>query len=345
MDAELRAEPMEAMKAILWADTTQRLANDAAQSAYRVTWWIRFHTFLWFILPLIVKVVVLAVSFSIIGLRYINTAGYRHSSNIHDDLFVVVVMLSWLMPTIWIFFTFLKQVMREKTKFRRQIRSMYFLPIKDLEIIEPIPSIVQRLVKLMGIETCVRFWKNSRSTACLPSLIMERGVGNLVLPIGFILLSEKSPRVAAAILAHELAHIKQKDTILWHTAHIYSRNLSASLRKVAKIVVLWQLTIGLIVLFLTSPTIARGIAYCAELIIEICFLFAGIFHVDKISNEVRDHLRHSENGADRYACYYIGGQALTEALHCYSLDANEAVDECFHLPKNARLQRIKELGI
>lgn len=84
---------------------------------------------------------------------------------------------------------------------------------------------LNQLCTVMGIERSrVKVWLDRTNYSRSASIIEYGQTAHMLLSVGFLSILKSRPQEADAILAHELAHVRQRDSRLWLLAVVFARS-------------------------------------------------------------------------------------------------------------------------
>lgn len=213
------------------------------------------------------------------------------------------------------------------------------LPRESKDVIQ---NLIKDICEQLNINVnSIHFWVNFRSYHFSPSIVEHKNKINLFLPLAFFKILNKYPREARAMLAHELAHVSQKDTKLWLFASGYVRSIE----------ILLPVNIGI---FLTSIFII--VHNYTELIVDLEYNTLGsmflsiVYHLQALTDlsggiivagvpqsipvlllflffrHVRKMRHRSEYLADLASSIFVGGEYLRRILKRYDPEINKNRD-------------------
>lgn len=160
------------------------------------------------------------------------------------------------------------------------------------------------------------------------SVLTSRGITYIVLPLGFLKLFGGEPAQAKAILAHELAHVAQRDSRLWLLVKAYTQTI----RKIS-IPVAWAT--GIIGLLVAIGTETATLQSLVQVFSRPAILWAFMYSART--------LRHrSERSADLAAAAVVGVDAIQAALERAGNNAEDIAAD--RDPIGDRRNRIKRLA-
>lgn len=206
--------------------------------------------------------------------------------------------------------------------------------LKQKDIIKELPDHNKNIIKILINDLCtsmkidigsINFWINYRSYDFSPSIVEYKGKVHLILPLAFFKICSAHQQEAKAILAHELAHISQKDSNLWLLASAYVRSIMEILFPTNIGIMLTSLAVNFqitneytqeslsesVILFLV---IAAGTAIAGSIVTLPMYLF--LRHIRRMRHR-------SEYLADLAATIFASREHLCKALERYNFTKNE----------------------
>lgn len=163
-----------------------------------------------------------------------------------------------------------------------------------------------------------------RDPRVTPSVHLIRGQYCLVLPAGALILIRRDPESLKAMIAHELGHILQNDTILWEWSTIITSGLY------------YGLGVGVLAYILLSSIVHLGVPYTG-----VVLYFA--IRIRMIRKKVLSARMRSEHFADTCAAAYGDPLALVRALTLYAQDAPQSTAK-LHPTLAERIEWIRDFS-
>ena len=205
--------------------------------------------------------------------------------------------------------------------------------LKPLDPVPPsIEALLEALCTAMGIDRQRVIPRLASSRNCTPGVIQSRQRIHLLLPLGFLLLSDSDPECAKAMLAHEFGHVVQADTRLWRTAEAFT----GAFRRIILPFLLFELAVTLLVSpfqlgnrpELNLPSLAQ---HAATLAMAASYMLLNLLISWTTCCFVLKARRNSEKLADMAGLIYGGEDAMVRV--------NEGA---LHPPPRERLYWVKE---
>ncbi len=184
----------------------------------------------------------------------------------------------------------------------------------------------------------IRFWK-TMSTAQYPSVQqVEEGDVNIVLPVNYFLYHQQHPERSKAILAHELGHVRQRDTDLY----MLSEKFYSTVRLVVVPMMCLSLFTVLLMLVLNGNNQVQD-GFLPVAVSALSVIIPGAFIVFYMGqyNKIKALRQQSEHLADMNAYLYADGDRLLEVLQ--TLQEPGRRNNIVHPPRKERIAYIQQL--
>ena len=147
-----------------------------------------------------------------------------------------------------------------------------------------------------------------RKSSYAPGVLQDDEGVALLLPRRFLTLVKQESTLAAAIIAHEIAHVFHGDSNLWYSSVLMQRaHLHRTVPAIALLGVAWVLALG-------SGMAPRGVNAVMLLLVTI----GAPILVWRIREKMRRARQSSEILADLVAALSMGAAATTEAVQRFS---------------------------
>lgn len=190
-------------------------------------------------------------------------------------------------------------------RYLERLRSKPLLP--DAPISRELTSLVDKLAADIGV-AAPEIHLARRDKHSMPSVAEDSGGSVLVLPMGFLTLFRQDPAGAQAVLAHEIGHIKERDTWIFHERRAFST--------------LFLFLFAPALTLLTLISTASQSPVTLSMVPAVATFWTGV----KSRRGLRSARLESELRADRYGCVYADGHALVRVLQQHLVQTEIATD-------------------
>lgn len=227
---------------------------------------------------------------------------------------------------------------------RNEIRARRDMTINSVGLLEvnsgqyeTIFLFLKKISSLMNIDIdSISIRLDLRSPGYLPSIVEKDDKNVLLLPVGFLVLVQEEPEQARAMVAHEFAHVLQRDANLWIITDAWATKFSNYASNLKSALAL----AGLVALASLLRTGLLGVAVLPLFTILAIFSRYTVYKQARIMYvKIKNYRMRSEDNADLAGVIFGSGSALVAAIHEY---VDDKVDE-IHRPRQQRISRVQAL--